>query len=270
MSYRYVIISTTYAIPGNFYMASLTYTYGAVLPTVASAAILTFSPAINNSGTVNCLCFITGMDLNATTQSTVSLIITATLTSSTTASFFLRSTSTSTAYLYNLKFDFFAYNDGYFNRANYANYYYSTFTTTVGTSPMIFTSSTDYTTVTAIGLNGLSVEGDGFVDISLNLNSNNSITISSANTVKSFSIQYVIMMTYYCGPSTPYFYAINNLCYDICPSRTYTDPSTLICTPCTYDCFTCNAIDCLTCNQATDFRILNTTSSRCVPMTGYF
>lgn len=209
-------------------MISLTYNMNDNLAFTGKTGVLTFSPAVNTTGGTNCLCFINGMDINTTSSSLVSMIITATLTSSNTASFSFRSTTISFTnnYVYYLKFDFLVYNDAYYNRVNFANFYFGTVQSTGGTFPMTYSSATDYTTVTAIGLNSIAVQGDGFLDLTIDLSSVNSISIASANTaniVKSFSVQYLIMLTYYCNPVTPYFYSTSNICYDICPSRTYTD-----------------------------------------------
>jgi len=119
------------------------------------------------------------------------------------------------------------------------------------TSPMTYSSANDYTGVTAIGVFSINVQGDNFLDFNISLVNNNSISISSNNTaniVKSFSVVYFTMMTYYCATSTPFFYALNSICYDYCIVRTYTDPSSLSCIACPYDCYTCNASSCFTCN----------------------
>ena len=43
------------------------------------------------------------------------------------------------------------------------------------------------------------------------------------------------------------------------------------CLPCPYDCFVCTYTGkCLSCNQITDYRVIDTNSSRCVPLSGYF
>jgi hypothetical protein len=43
------------------------------------------------------------------------------------------------------------------------------------------------------------------------------------------------------------------------------------CNACPYDCYTCNRyLECLICNTATDFRYLDISSSRCLPLRGYY
>jgi hypothetical protein len=253
ISYRYVIIASSYIGNGNFFMNTLTYNYNAYLTNTAIPTTYTLTAGINTGGTVNAYCFINGIDIIATSAYLISVMITASISSSTTVLFYLKSATTATIYNYlnSLRFDFFAYNDAYYNRGNFANFYSGTIQSTGGTSSMSYTSATDYTAVTAIGLNSITVQGDYFLDFNISLVNTNSITISSgnaANSVKSFAVIYVTMMTYYCAASTPYFYAIYNICYDYCIVRTYTDASTLSCTICPYDCYTCNASSCLTCN----------------------
>lgn len=56
-----------------------------------------------------------------------------------------------------------------------------------------------------------------------------------------------------------------------CPPRYFNNLSSLNCSSCPYDCYTCDSLgDCLSCNSAIDFRILENSTNRCVPMDGYF
>jgi len=58
-------------------------------------------------------------------------------------------------------------------------------------------------------------------------------------------------------------------CLSSCAVRLFLQNET--CTPCPYDCFTCDLnANCLACNSFTDFRVLNPTINRCVPIDGYF
>lgn len=61
----------------------------------------------------------------------------------------------------------------------------------------------------------------------------------------------------------------NYSCTSQCPPRQYMNNHTQ-CTPCLYDCLTCNAGGCLSCNDTTDHRKLNATNQRCSPQEGYF
>jgi len=61
-----------------------------------------------------------------------------------------------------------------------------------------------------------------------------------------------------------------NQCNSSCPVRYYPINAILICANCTYDCYTCDSTGCLSCNATTDFRQLNSSSRRCVPLKGYF
>ena len=56
-----------------------------------------------------------------------------------------------------------------------------------------------------------------------------------------------------------------------CPVRFVLNITTSACDNCPFDCYTCNITgECLTCSSVLDFRQLNTTTNRCVPMEGYY
>ena len=68
-----------------------------------------------------------------------------------------------------------------------------------------------------------------------------------------------------------YYLRGDNFCYTTCLPYFFANRSSLTCDPCPYDCYTCSSSgNCLSCNDTTDFRQLNSNSSRCVPMNGYF
>ena len=63
----------------------------------------------------------------------------------------------------------------------------------------------------------------------------------------------------------------DQLCYSTCLAYFFANRNSLTCDPCPYDCYTCTSTgNCLSCNDTVDFRTLNTSTSRCVPLTGYF
>jgi len=67
-----------------------------------------------------------------------------------------------------------------------------------------------------------------------------------------------------------YFLSTVNQCITSCPVRTIVNLVTYSCQSCPYDCYTCDSKNsCLTCS-AGDFRKLNSVTSRCVPMIGYY
>ena len=64
---------------------------------------------------------------------------------------------------------------------------------------------------------------------------------------------------------------ISNLCSTSCSPRLYPNPNTFICQPCPYDCLTCDGQgNCISCDPNDDKRSLDKTTSRCVPIQGYF
>ena len=213
------------------------------------------------------------MEVTSTSLNTFSIELSATVNAAT-ASFRLKSTTSIPTFVYNINFDFIAFNKGYYNQNNFANFYSGTISGTSGQTAMAYSNPDNCNNATLFGLMGFTIQTDAFVDFILDFGTSNSITITTANTantLRSFSLQYITILTYYCTAATPYLYPISSVCYDICPIRTFTDSSTLVCKNCPYDCYTCDISgNCLTCNNVADFRYLNTSSSRCVPLSGYF
>ena len=69
------------------------------------------------------------------------------------------------------------------------------------------------------------------------------------------------------NPSYPYYYSIDGMCYDDCPS--YTTESGTNCIDCALPCLDCNSVTTTTCTacDSTDYRTLS--SGSCVCITGY-
>lgn len=75
-----------------------------------------------------------------------------------------------------------------------------------------------------------------------------------------------------CPTGHSYFDRPTNLCYDTsCPAGNYRVAIPVNCLPCLYDCATCvNGTTCSTCNATLDFRALDLTTQRCLPLPGYY
>lgn len=74
-----------------------------------------------------------------------------------------------------------------------------------------------------------------------------------------------------CPERTPYYYHAVQLCFDVCPSYTYTNTSFNFCVACKYSCSKCdNPLVSLSCTQcaSSDNRVLNGTNCDCA--VGYF
>ena len=71
--------------------------------------------------------------------------------------------------------------------------------------------------------------------------------------------------------NTGYFLSQNNTCEAACASRFFQDSMSMTCVPCPYDCLQCDKTGaCLQCDSVHDFRALSNSTSRCVPLSGYF
>ena len=77
--------------------------------------------------------------------------------------------------------------------------------------------------------------------------------------------------TFCSGCQSGNFLRSENLCHSTCLPRFFPNSSSLICESCPFDCYTCdNTGNCLTCSAQLDFRVLNTSTSRCNPQAGYY
>ncbi len=62
-----------------------------------------------------------------------------------------------------------------------------------------------------------------------------------------------------------------SICYDICPVGYYGNTVSWTCQPCLYDCYECTtSTTCSVCNSTLHFRIMNNSTSRCIPLVGYY
>jgi proprotein convertase subtilisin/kexin type 5 len=73
-----------------------------------------------------------------------------------------------------------------------------------------------------------------------------------------------------CKPG--YFMNSSNQCVNSCPLRQFPNYTAAKCQNCPFDCYTCDNVTnaCLTCNSVTDFRKMNETSKRCIPLDGFY
>jgi hypothetical protein len=99
-----------------------------------------------------------------------------------------------------------------------------------------------------------------------------SITASSSYAFSYFALAYLIFQFPACPTATPLLYVSTLTCYNVCPIRYVANYTYNECDACpTYDCYTCYLNgSCATCSAAADFRSLNTTTMRCVALSGYY
>ena len=78
-------------------------------------------------------------------------------------------------------------------------------------------------------------------------------------------------MTICSSCTADYYFRADRLCYTTCLARFFPNSSSQFCELCPFDCFICDqAGACLSCDAANDHRSLNTNTSRCNPLEGYF
>jgi len=84
----------------------------------------------------------------------------------------------------------------------------------------------------------------------------------NCSTCKSFTV---------CTSCTSPTFLMNDKCSANCPPRYYPNTVLSICQSCPYDCYTCDGYaNCTSCNDTQDNRVLDTDTSRCIPIEGYF
>ena len=113
-----------------------------------------------------------------------------------------------------LAFTFVIINDGYLNQANFASF---TAGSINSSTPLSYTNTgIVYDRSTFVGIGLLHIERESFWNISTAFSGADSFTVSSFNQFNYLTVNYLLMLTYYCPYTTPYFYASTE-CIDVCP-----------------------------------------------------
>jgi cysteine-rich repeat protein len=123
------------------------------------------------------------------------------------------------------------------------------------------------------GLYSFHTKGSPF-NYAITVNNATSVSATSSNTWTKFGFNLVLFEYYYCPDATPYLMVTvtPNVCYDICPIRYCSNSSDFQCDKCpTYDCYYCGVNGkCISCNDTADFRYMDNTTMRCLPLPGYY
>lgn len=173
-----------------------------------------------------------------------------------------------------IHFDWVVFNLGFYNQPNFGSFTYANIKGTAGatgTSALQYINASNlYSASTMTGIWYIKIQGDNYIDFKININSPDNLSLTSTNAVNTFYLKYVMFFTYYCSYTSPYYYLANTTCYDACPVRTYQDENSLVCAICLFDCYTCgNDGSCSSCSDS-DYRVLNTSTNRCVAAQGYY
>ena len=68
-----------------------------------------------------------------------------------------------------------------------------------------------------------------------------------------------------------YYLSLTSTCESLCQPRYHQDTQTYVCTQCPYDCYNCDELGrCTSCDSATDNRVFDNSTYRCVAMPGYY
>ena len=165
----------------------------------------------------------------------------------------MKSKSNISLYVQTIYLNLLAFNNGFYNQPKYASFILQTIT---GSNFTVSNTSFFFLQSTLVALTAISIQKDSFLNFQIQIYSPNFFTISTSNQNASYTIVYLLALTYYCQYSTPFLY--NTTCYDVCPPRYYGDSNNLACNACSYDCYTCSDSSiCTSCNSQNDHRIFN-------------
>jgi len=144
-------------------------------------------------------------------------------------------------------------------------------TSTSGQSLYSKTVENSFNFNTMFGMTGFCIQNNSNLNFGFSITDPNALNFVTTNNFSYFLYNYLIVQTNYCKYNTPYFFAKSNLCYDSCPAGSYSNNTDLTCKVCLYDCYTCTSnATCSTCDASKDFRVLNGSLGRCVPVKGYY
>lgn len=148
----------------------------------------------------------------------------------------------------------------------------ATFSVTMLSSMTSLSSSTPSirTYNTLIGIQSYHITNRNYFQFAI---SRNDASISVTTNVTVLYMQYDYLLTNFiaCSSAEPFLYIATNLCYSICPERTYTDNFYQECNSClNFDCYKCNSTQfCIECSLA-DHREMDEETARCKPLPGYY
>ena len=274
---RYLILDSAFTKMTHFYGSARYYVqnYGTSNYDTINPVINNFGlPAINTVGTTRIFVFLNGF--NATSSSATSYSFDIAMVPQYIGSSTLRVTTTSnnaaTIQISSLCFAIIGYNENDAMAWPFPAARISLGTFDLST-PWTDVNSTYETYNTFWGIRALNTTGLTTIDISTSLTPQTSVTASTTQAGSSYNLVGLSFEFKECNASsTPYYMVSQDLCYDICPSRYYENNGQMICSSCTnYDCLKCLSNGtCTTCDNATDHRVLDTSTGRCVPDVGYY
>jgi hypothetical protein len=228
------------------------------------------SPIIATSSSIVFVPFISGVDLSkATSDNTFDVGIQVSGTS-TSISFYIISSSSTPTFVKSLNVNLIIYNADYYNRNQYASFYFGQLSGTAGANPIKYSNTSNvYEPNVMVGLSGFSFNQASATQFSIGFNSPNELLLSSTLSSNVLKANFIVMKTFFCDVMASTYDQATNSCILSCSVRTYQDSTHSTCLACLYDCYTCNSQSgCLSCNSTSDHRVLS--SNRCIPEQGYF
>ena len=170
--------------------------------------------------------------------------------------FQLYSNSTVNTYFGFALVNFVVFNYDYYTMSSIGNFIDGNFFANFSTgSSKQYNNTHVYDFTTMVGLTGLHYQGS--FQFNTSMTNGTGLTFTSPLTTDWVNMNHWLLMTFYCSYLTPYYYATDQYCYKVCPSRTFGDNVTLTCKSCPIDCLSCNAKKfCTSCDSTNDFRQL--------------
>ena len=268
MTIRYLIIDSSWGVFSFAWLMKPIYTF------VSSSTSYNYTMAdtgTNTTGTINSYSSLTGFDVAAASATNeLSLVHSITKTLDTLFGQ-LTSLSSTPVDVWYISFNILSYNVGEMNVLPGKITIGSFDATNAAALRFVdnFSKLRQYNCL--FGLKGFYIINEAFLSWNGTVATNSSITVTSDNNFQYFKFTYIILEEYWCQEATIYLLIATSTCYDICPNGYYANDVGLTCEPCLYDCFQCtNASVCSACDNSTDFRVMNTSTSRCLPLPGYY
>lgn len=250
LSLRYITIAPlfgTYYFSYCWFFPQLSMVQGVI----ASFASVGEGP-FNSSGTYQLWITMAGVDATLASNNKIDLYPNAMVTNATTITYTVSTISTVSFYLRSVLLHAFIYNRNELSslarpmlvtQANFSCLYNSS--TLSYADPQ--SNVRNYNTI--IGIKQYHIFNQASLQYTTNILPNN-IVSASTNIYIEYSFFDILIFTFnYCPSTTPYYMVSQNICYDVCPQRYYTD-SYGECQQCLYDCYLCIGKDnCTACNE---------------------
>ena len=268
---RYLVLTDNYAADNvnmviNNIVISGSLSISSTNPATSSVTFTNF----NLSGGVSTFVSIVGMDTTSSSTAHVFDLGSSVSNSGTTFTFTVTSTNSVPTTLASITLQYIIYNTGHFNRANFASFSAGSIAgsaTPTGArllqGPIGLTGNNVNQNTTIVGMSNFAINGGS----GLNYNTQfvgNSFSVASTTPNNAFTFNYVLMPTYACNVTNPYYIINQTSCVATCPNPSYANNATLTCDACPTGCSACTSLTaCSACTSGYFLRADNLCYTTC-------